>query len=304
MLSLALPQSTVQNWLRPERSRQVARVVNVLLVLWLAWLLADLSWLVMPDTGQDTPAPATAPVPLPVKRDRPRISEQQVAAWHVFGVAGEEKPPPKVAAVDAPDTSLKLTLRGVFASDEAGEARAIVGDQRGEEKHYSVGDPLPGNATLSEIYPDRIILERNGRYETLRLPKEEMPGRGRAGRGNAGRSSIGARPGSSAAAFSKYRSEVKRNPAAFLNYVRTTPARGKDGKFIGFRLQAGRKPEALAELGLKQGDVVTAVNGVQIDSPAKGMKAMQALGQGENVNVTLLRGGRQTSISFTVPSGR
>jgi general secretion pathway protein C len=307
MLSLALPQSTVQNWLRPERSRQVARVVNVLLVLWLAWLLADLSWLLMPDTEQDAPAPATEPVPMPVKRDRSRISEQQVAAWHLFGVAGEEKPPPKVAAVDAPDTSLKLTLRGVFASDEASEARAIVGDQRGEEKPYSVGDPLPGNATLSEIYPDRIILERNGRYETLRLPKEEMPVNGqarRAGGGSAFRSGAGSSYGSSAAAFSKYRNEIRQNPSAFLNYVRTTPERGNDGKFIGFRLQAGRKPEALRELGLKQGDIVTAVNGVQIDSPAKGMKAMQALGQGENVNVTLLRGGQQTSISFTVPSGR
>jgi general secretion pathway protein C len=307
MLSLALPQSTVQNWLRPERSRQVARVVNVLLVLWLAWLLAGLSWLVMPDTGQDDTAPVTAPVKMPVQRERPRISEQQVASWHLFGVAGEDKPAPKVAAVDAPDTSLKLTLRGVFASDEAGEARAIVGDQRGDEKHYSVGDPLPGNATLSEIYPDRIILERNGRYETLRLPKEQMPGNSSARGARSTRASsavTGGGAGASASAFQKYRQEVKRNPSAFLTYVRTTPERGKDGKFIGFRLQAGRKPEALGELGLKQGDIVTAVNGVQIDSPAKGMKAMQALGEGENVNVTLLRDGQETSISLTVPSDR
>jgi len=74
--------------------------------------------------------------------------------------------------LDAPETRLKLTLRGVFASEDSSGGRAIVGDPQGKEENYAVGDPLPGGAKLSEIYPDRIILERNGRFETLRLPKE------------------------------------------------------------------------------------------------------------------------------------
>jgi general secretion pathway protein C len=86
-----------------------------------------------------------------------------------------------------------------------------------------------------------------------------------------------------------------------MNYVKATPER-KDGKFIGFRLQAGKDPAAMKELGLMPGDVVMSINGVQIDSPAKGMKAMQALGEGDSVNVTLLRGGQETSMSLTLPS--
>ncbi len=299
MVSLILPHPALQNWLRPERIGQVARVVNILLVVWLAWLLAGLSWLVVPEPEQEAQPVAVAPVA--AARQQARIDEQEIAGWHVFGVAGEDKPAPKAAAVEAPDTSLKLTLRGVFASDAAGEARAIIGDPRGKEDHYAVGDPLPGGAKLSEIYPDRIILERNGRYETLRLPKErtsavledDEPGAARVG-DNA----------SKVAAFTKYRNEVKQNPSAFLNYVRATPARGNDGKFIGFRLQAGKERGALKELGLQPGDIVTSINGVQIDSPAKGMKAMQALGEGDNVSVTLLRSGQETALSLTVPSGK
>ena len=173
-------------------------------------------------------------------------------------------------------------------------------DPKGKENHYAVGDPLPGGAKLSEIYPDRIILERNGRYETLRLPKEQMKSRS-AGRRTASR--VGNSSANKAAAFTKYRSEVKQNPSAFMNYVRATPAR-KDGKFIGFRLQPGKKRSALKELGLKPGDIVTASNGVQIDSPAKGMKAMQALGEGETVNVTLLRSGQETSMQLNLPAGK
>lgn len=301
MVSLALPQSALQNWLRPERSGQLARLVNILLLVWLAWLLAGLSWLVVPEPEQQPLSQPTAFKPAPVQRPETRFDERQIASWHVFGVAGEEKPEKKPATVDAPETNLKLTLRGLFASDEAENARAIVADARGKEDHYAVGDPLPGGAKLSEIYTDRIILERNGRYETLRLPKEKaLTG---ATRGQRGSSRINRSAAGQAAAFSRYRQEIKQNPSAFLNYVSATPAR-KDGKFVGFRLQPGKQRGALKELGLKPGDIVTSINGVLIDSPAKGMKAMQVLGNGDTVDVTLLRAGRETSMSLTLPSGK
>ena len=299
MVSLALPQSALLNRIRQVQTGQLARLVNGLLVIWLAWLLAEMSWMLLPDTRTGEPQ-SVAVEPEQLTRQAPRIDERQIASWHLFGEVGKDKPVKKTA-VDAPETRLKLTLRGVFASDDSSSvsgARAIIGDPKGKEDSYAPGDPLPGGATLSEIYPDRIILERNGRFETLRLPKKTM---------NTGsvrlnsRSTARSTSSGNAAAFSKYRSEIKKNPASLMNYVRATPER-KDGKFIGFRLQAGKEPGAMKELGLKPGDVVTSINGVQIDSPAKGMKAMQALGEGDSVNVTLLRGGQETSMSLTLPS--
>jgi general secretion pathway protein C len=69
-------------------------------------------------------------------------------------------------------------------------------------------------------------------------------------------------------------------------------------------LQAGRERGALNELGLRPGDIVTSINGVQIDSPAKGMKAMQTLAEGDSVSVTLLRDGQESSLSLNVPASR
>ncbi|MCO6414385.1 MAG: type II secretion system protein GspC [Thiogranum sp.] len=270
------------------------------MVILLAWQLARLSWLLVPEPE---PEPDSQPIPViatPVTQQVATIDEREIAGWHLFGLVQEKQPVETVRPVDAPETRLKLTLHGVLASDEDRGARAIVGDPRGKEESYAVGDPLPGGARLSEIHPDRIILERGGRFETLRLPRE--PGAA----GTSSERSSSTRPGAvttnaaRAAAFDRYRSEIRQNPASFLQYVRATPAR-QGGKFIGFTLQPGSETSAMQELGLQPGDIVTVINGVNIDSPAMGMKAMQALGEGDSVNVTLLRSGQPVSLSLTLP---
>ncbi|MGD2074131.1 MAG: type II secretion system protein GspC [Gammaproteobacteria bacterium] len=273
-----------------------------MLIIWLAWQLARLSWLLVPGAGEVEP-PTGRPAPVQVPTRQARFDERQLASWHLFGESKQEQPVKKAKPVDAPETRLKLTLSGVFASDEPGKARAIVGDPRGQEDSYAVGDPLPGGATLSEIYPDRIILERSGRFETLRLPKEEsVAGPRSVSHRDALRRSSSA-DSNRAAAFNRYRNEIRRNPATFLNYVRATPHK-QGGRFVGFALQEGPQSGAFQELGLSPGDVVTAINGVEINSPADGMRAMRALGEGDSVNVTLLRGGQETTLSFTLPPGR
>ena len=297
MVSLTISQSALQSWFRPERINQVTRLVNVLLVVWLAWLSAELTWLLVPESEQTEQELSVAP-PV-VQPAQPRVDERQIANWHLFGVVSEEKPVQK-KALEAPETRLKLTLRGVFATDDGTAGRAIVGDPRGKEEIYAVGDPLPGGAKLSEIYPDRIILERNGRFETLRLPRDRTQS-GPAPSGNRSASlSVTSGSAGKAAAFQRYRNEIKRNPSSFMTYVQAAPHR-EDGKFLGFKLQAGKKADAFAELGLQSGDIVTAINGVQIDSPASGMKAMRSLSDGDTVDVTLLRGGQETSLRLSLP---
>ncbi|MDT8386158.1 MAG: type II secretion system protein GspC [Thiogranum sp.] len=296
MVSLALPHTTLQHWLHAGRIRQLPTMINVLLIVWLAWLIAGLSWMIIPAPDEASQAVATQSAA--VQRRQPLFDERQIAGWHLFGIAGKEQPV-KTTPVNAPETRLKLTLHGVFSSENVAQARAIVGDPRGKEQGYSVGDPLPGGARLAEIYPDRIILERSGRFETLRLPRELVE----SGSG-AANSAVSPKPSGSvdrAVAFNRYRTEVKNNPAAILNYLRATPAR-EGGEFIGFNIQPGPQPGALEELGLQPGDVVTAINGVAIDSPATGMQAMQSLGEGDTASVTLLRGGQEMSLSLVLPT--
>ncbi len=57
------------------------------------------------------------------------------------------------------------------ASDSA-TAHAIIADGSGNEQSYFIRDSIPGGATLHQVHPDRVILNRGGMLEALRLPRE------------------------------------------------------------------------------------------------------------------------------------
>ncbi len=317
MAALAIPPQAIRQIKRAGRSRALVTGINLVLILILAWIAARASWLFVAGAPQATDQPEVAlPAPAPVE-NQVRHDPAQIAGWHLFGEASRVEQAVQVP-VNAPDTHLQLTLSGVLAFDDPKEARAIVADARREEKGYSIGDPLPGGAKLTEIHADRIILERGGRFETLRLPKDESAGLGMSvaysppdnsdepsddsdNIDNMGNSGFDNGDADRSEALQQYRQEIARQPASFMNYVRATPARD-GGRFIGFRLQPGRQPDVLDRLGLKPGDIVTSINGVQIDNPAKGMQAMRELSDGEDINVTLLRAGAEMSLNFQLPA--
>lgn len=92
-----------------------------------------------------------------------------------FGLASDK---PTVALESLPETKLELTLRGAFAAADENEAGAIIEDDKQVAAQYNVGDELPGNATLNAIYPDRVVLSRNGLLETLYFPVNDFSDEG------------------------------------------------------------------------------------------------------------------------------
>ncbi|MEE9343738.1 MAG: type II secretion system protein GspC [Gammaproteobacteria bacterium] len=312
MATIALTQQSLQHRLRAvSGSPLLIPAVNFLLIMWLAWLLARLSWAVLA-TQQETVANNVTGVTTSVVQPsrQPVYNGAKIASWHLMGEAKEpvkRVAPVKKAPTSAPDTRLNLTLSGIFATEEGGNALAIIGEPRGGEESYSVGDPVPGGASLYEVHADRVILERNGGYETLRLPQNRTSRNGSSntrGRSSQSRPSARSRSpqGKRNQALGKYRDRIKKNPTSFTDYVRPVPVR-ENGKFVGFRLQEGNTAGALDDLGLQAGDVVTQINGVVLDSPSKGMQAMRSLNNsGSNINLTVMRSGGEISLNFALPT--
>jgi len=302
MQALSLQQADVIRILQSRNTRRVIWLLNIMLVIWIASRVATLTWdLLAPSEPPEPAAVVAESAPVPSNPDRQLIS--QLPGWHLMGVTAKGSAPVKTsAAVDAPETKLKLVLRGVFSSDDQGNARAIIADPRGKEEQYSIGDTLPGDAELSEVHADKVILQRGGRYETLRLLKDSKPGSTVSRSNTASRRTAPVRSSSSPAQRLKaVRQNLKKRPRDLYNLLRATPKKDGGGKTIGYELGPGRDPALFEQVGLQKGDVAIQINDIKLDNPTNSARALKSAQSGATVSVTVLRNGQEEVLSLSVP---
>ena len=272
----------LHNW--PRHEVWVYRLALIVLLVLLGRASAGLVWqLFTPPASIEVTAPAA-----PTTSAGPAQTQNAAAALamkHLFGstdVVAE-------TAAEAPETKLDLKLVGVFATGDS-SSLAIIAPGRRPEALYGIGDALPGNATLRAVYPDRVILERNGALETLRLPRESL------GDGvSLGAASVTASTGDLASDLQRYRREAMRNPARMAEMVTAEPVQD-GGRFVGYRLTPRQDLPVFEQLGFQPGDVVTEVNGVALDKPEAGIRALRQLATARELNVTVLRNGSPRTI--------
>ena len=296
MSVLSLQQADVFRLLQSGNTKWLIRGINLLLVVWIASLLASLTWgLVTPQANSQLEHMEAGPASVAADPNAQLI--RQLPGWHLMGVATRKQAPVvSNTPVDAPDTRLKLVLHGVFASEESGKARAIIADPRGKEEHYAIGDSLPGNAELSEVYPDRVILQRNGRYETLRLiPDSRSKAR------PVTRSPVKTLAKKHEQRIRDIRQKIKQSPNTLIDAVRPMPHMGEGGAMVGYKLMPGRDPAFFRELGLQPGDVVVQINDVRLDSKENGMRALKSIQSGDQASMTVLRGGQEQVMNLRMP---
>lgn len=285
--------------------RRAIVVVQVVLILLLALALAELTWKLIPAPAQNVTAPPDHGGPAAARRNEVAAGAPwDLAQWHLFGVKSAG-PTPSVDSL--PETQLNLTLSGVVASGSVTGGGAIIAAPGGVEAFYTINAQLPGGAMLKEVHPDRVVLERNGRLETLRLPKEGLGGLGgqggAPGQATTSRSSAAVRgvagTGGAPATLRDYRDMVVSDPQSAGNLVQITP-RSVDGRFVGYELQPGQDAALLSRMGLAPGDIVTSVNGVKLDSPAKALSLLRGLSTTEEIRLDIERGGVPQSLIVNI----
>ena len=299
MSVFSLQQADIFRILQSSNTKWLIFAINFLLVVWIAGLLATLTWnLLTPQADVEVDViEGIKDGPLPVATDPNAQLIRQLPGWHLMGVVAQKQAPVVIETpLDAPDTRLKLVLHGVFVSDQSGKARAIIADPKGKEEQYAVGDTLPGNAELSEVYPDRVILKRNGRFETLRLMQDTPSARTVSTRRPARKLST-----KQEQLFRELRQKVEQSPMTLLEVVRPRPYTAGGRKMIGYVLQPGSEPALFADLGLRAGDVALQINDIMLDSAESGMRALRSIKSGDTAMMTIQRNGREQTLSFKMP---
>ena len=83
--------------------------------------------------------------------------------------------------------------------------------------------------------------------------------------------------------------------------MRTVPSYDNSaGKLRGFRAYPGRNRTIFNKLGLKPGDLVTAINGQPLDDPQHSQEVFNTIQSSNTVTVSVERGGQKQDITLNV----
>jgi general secretion pathway protein C len=232
-----------------------------------------------------TSVPAVTAPPPP----HARLNVAAIANDHLFGSAQAQ--PQQGDATNAPQTSIPLVLTGIIAADDPQNGLAILGENAASAKVFAVGDTVPGGVKLHQVLGDRVILDRNGALESLMLPRQSGPPLGMAA------TAPPPLPTAENPIVDRMRQLIANEPSAISDIMRPQPVFAQ-GKQRGYRVYPGRNRQAFIRLGLRPGDLVTAINGTPLDDPARGQEVFSTLGSSSEAHVTVMRNGKQQDLTL------
>ncbi len=188
---------------------------------------------------------------------------------------------------DAPETTLNLKLFGRRAGRNGS---AILQTPDKSQKVFRIGDEIMNGVTLKAVHPGYIVLSQGGRIERLTFERD-------------GDSGLLAQ---APQADEKPLSEIKAVPApmtiaGFMAGVNLAPAVNA-GKMMGFRITPKNGSVNLGSLGLRSGDVVTSISGIDLTSPNLNPTDLAARLSGRTqLRLNVLRGSETVLINIGKP---
>ena len=294
--------------------QKIAKVISALLLCYIAYLLAQFTWLVASENK--IAAPIIAQYHSSTNDSSQEINVSVISQLNLFGKYSEQKTIEEVKVQDAPETKLRLTLTGTVASDDVTIAAAII-ENNGKQETYGIGDKITGTrAVLDSVATDRVLIKQSGRLETLMLDgfdfntrqtnsmgrtSERQPSRGvtKPSPSN-GPQILDQRDNKSLSRTAmQLKNDINNDPGKITDYLKIIPKR-ENGEIIGYQLMPGKAPEFFQSSGLKSGDVAVQMNGLDLTMPSEAAQALQALKEEQEISLLVDRSGEMTEILFSI----
>jgi general secretion pathway protein C len=244
--------------------------------------------------GSDTPS-SMADYQVIVERNLFNSGRQALAGSGKAGAPGLDVDKLK-------QTEMKLKLWGTSTGRD-GQAYAVIEDQKTREQMlYRPGDAIQ-NAVVKMVLREKVVLTVSGRDEVLTqeepgVTKSGLPGAARADAGAAMRPPA-AEPVQQVTVSQEQAEQAMENLGDLLNQATFRP-HVEDGKPAGISI-TGIKPNAIfRKLRLRNGDIITGVNGQTIASVDDAMKVFGSLSTEGPVQVKVKRRGQEETLEYKI----
>lgn len=224
-----------------------------------------------------------------------------------------------------PSSSLPLRLVGTVIDEDGGWAHAVLHDtETGLTSVRRPGDALAAGHEVLDVERDRVrVITEQGvdcLYAGVVDAEEMRPARRRANTEPLQNSPTEEPASEAVAEFEESTPEQREDPPpgtyrvarSTVDAVANDPGSvgaastrisseiGESGETVGLRITGIGRNSALRQAGLRNGDVLVAVNGQAVDSPQRGIAVYQRLSTSSSVSVELLRRGEPRRLRVEV----
>jgi general secretion pathway protein C len=278
--------------------------INCLLIIVGSYLAVEAMYRAGTAKLEDTPVANTSTDAKPRPAEgvqHPLAYYASIADRNLFKVTDEQAKSHETVNVEALEqTDLKLKLWGTVTGDGKG-AYAVIEDTLSRSQNlYRKDDTIQG-AVVNMILREKIVLRVGAKDQVLEMEK----GEGGIGASppvlpDTGMVSIGEVPAERTVSLD--RSQIE-NAMGDINdlmqQVKIMP-HFSDGQPDGFSLTGIRPNSIFRKMGLRNGDIITGVNGEPIQTMEDAMGFYKQLSSSENVSVQMKRRGRENTLNYQI----
>ena len=182
----------------------------------------------------------------------------------------------QVFSIDVPPTSLSLRLYGIRYSNSGQLDAAILGFDPNNQRIYKTNEVIADNIILEFIEPERVVISRGGIRESVTFDSD---------------TALSPEITKVLANSSKGIKVEDINSSTLSQMISFQPY-FSNGTLKGYQIYPGNQSKLFDSSGLKSGDVLVAVNGLDIKDPSV-LKELSVFGQ---VKLNLIRDDDDLSI--------
>jgi general secretion pathway protein C len=298
-----------QLWLQLVKNQQTINLLAVaVLAVFLLSYAAELTWRLWPQPVASSRFESiSSSQSVSLENSNSRLNLADIKRLNLFGDFNAG-PIEQKEVTDAPVTRLNLTLTGVVASSVKDQGAAII-ENRNQQQTYGIGEKIEGTSvSLKEVYADRVIIKNGSSNETLMLDGVDY---------NKNTNQLSQLPLANLQPIDQGPEELRQTlsneailagrelqdqPASFIDYIAVSPHR-PDGELLGYRVSPGKKPTLFKAAGLKSGDVITDINGLDLTDMQEALEAMNMLKELQSLQMSVQREDELITIYLDLPQG-
>lgn len=294
-----------------------------------AWLVAAIvtqlvAWQVLkpdPKAAAAMVAAIPSPTPKPVKAESPVSLQSTLGEHNIF----DAEPPPIVETEDGEDSGsgepvpsldINVDLLGTLVATEPQWSLATIRVD-GITEMVRQGGMVRDQAEVVEIAPRYIVLAAGTDYKVVKLWDAKTADRPVPGRIQPPTASVGMATPPAATRGSEFAKGVhKKGPYEYqidrnmleenlqdltkLGMQARIVPNYEAGQYSGFRL-VGVRPDSLYKaIGLQSGDMISRVNGQNIDTPNRAIQLFEELRTSSNINLDIERRGKKITLNYQI----